>query len=106
MSEEGAFVADILFFLRDRSLVSPRPNGPALVADLHRDLCACRHHANRERQSRAPRHHHFLKRWEHGRSPPSTIKRITGYAYGFRCSDPPFILLIAAPARPFNSHQE
>ena len=48
----------------------------------------------------------FLYRWENGRSPPSTIKQITGFAYGFRCADPPFFRLIAAPALPFNSHQE
>jgi hypothetical protein len=41
-----------------------------------------------------------------GRWPPSTIKRITGCAYGFRDADPPFFRLIAAPARPSNSHQE
>jgi hypothetical protein len=48
----------------------------------------------------------FLCRWENGRSPPSTIKRITGFAYGFRFADPPFFLLIAAPSLPFKSHQE
>ena len=48
----------------------------------------------------------FLRRWENGCSPPSTIKLITGFAYGFRCADPPFFRLIAAPALPFNSHQE
>lgn len=48
----------------------------------------------------------FLNRWEYGRWPPSTIKQITGCAYGFRYADPPFFCLIAASARPFTSHQE
>ena len=48
----------------------------------------------------------FLNRWENGRWSPSTIKQITGCAYGFRYADPPFFCLIAATALPFNSHQE
>lgn len=46
------------------------------------------------------------KSMENGSWLPSTIKRITGCAYGFRRADPPFFRLIAATALPFNSHQE
>lgn len=70
-----------------------------------RDTCTGRHRTDRDAQAE-PFARLFLCRWENGRSPPSTIKRITGFAYGFRCADPPFFLLIAAPALPFNSHQE
>ena len=93
-------------FRRFRRPNSPRPWRPGRPSSCHAIIHFPARDPWRENHSPLPSDWLFLDRWENGRWPPSTIKQITGCAYGFRYADPPFFRLIAAPARPFKSHQE